>query len=192
MKFVDACILCFFKKLYEKKPPAPTEPKKEFVIILPFLGTTSLKIKDELQRTFKKILPKCSLKIVFKTSRRLSSCFVFKDKFPKSLLSGVIYKYSCGKCNLTYIGCTKRFWEERLQEHTHISALTGKPLTVVQIFTPMQHARSCETKICRDNFSLVGFEKDPYLVQVKESLLIKSCRPKLNANLTSVPLSLFA
>ena len=133
-------------------------------------------------------------KIVFKTSRRLSSCFVFKDKFPKSLLSGVIYKFSCTKCNLSYIGCTKRYWEERLSEHTHISALTGKPLTGRQVFTPMQHQINCckETKISRDNFSIVGFEKDPYLVQVKESLLIKSSRPQLNGNLTSVPLSLFA
>ena len=194
MKFVDRCIFRFFNKLYEKKPLTPSEPKKEFVIILPFLGTTSLRIKNELQRTFKKIIPTCSLKIVFKTSRRLSSCFVFKDKFPKSLLSGVIYKFSCTKCNLSYIGCTKRYWEERLSEHTHISALTGKPLTGRQVFTPMQHQINCckETKISRDNFSIVGFEKDPYLVQVKESLLIKSSRPQLNGNLTSVPLSLFA
>ena len=194
MKFVDRCISRFFNKLYEKKPLTPSEPKKEFVIILPFLGTTSLRIKNELQRTFKKVIPTCSLKIVFKTSRRLSSCFVFKDKFPKSLLSGVIYKFTCAKCNLSYIGCTKRYWEERLSEHTHISALTGKPLTGRQVFTPMQHQRNCckETKISRDNFSIVGFEKDPYLVQVKESLLIKSSRPQLNGNLTSVPLSLFA
>ena len=163
-------------------------------MILPYSGTGSMRVKEAISRTLRKNAPLFSLKIVFKTSRRLSSCFSFKDKFPKSLLSGVVYKYTCAECNLCYIGCTKRFWEERLQEHIHISALTGKPLRGQQIFTPMQHVRStscCATKISRDDFSIIGYEKDKYLVQLKESILIKTTRPALNGNETSVPLSMF-
>ena len=195
-KFVDRCILKFFNKLYEKKDTNPAEPEKkvELTMILPYLGTASMRVKEAISRTLRKNAPLFSLKIVFKTSRRLSSCFSFKDKFPKSLLSGVVYKYTCAECNLCYIGCTKRFWEERLQEHIHISALTGKPLRGQQIFTPMQHVRStscCATKISRDDFSIIGYEKDKYLVQLKESILIKTTRPALNGNETSVPLSMF-
>ena len=29
-------------------------------------------------------------------------------------------------------------WEKRLEEHLHISALTGNPLSGLQIFAPMQ------------------------------------------------------
>ena len=191
-RFIDKCVYEFLNKLYAKKESAPTVPKKEVTIILPYLGTTSWKIKNDLRRTFNKILPFCSLKVVYKTTRRLSSCFVFKDKFPNSLMSGVIYKFTCAQCNLGYIGQTKRYWETRLQEHTHVSALTGKPLSGCQIFTPMQHARSCCYRISRDNFSILGFEKDPYLLQLKESILIKTLRPALNGHLTSVPLTLLA
>ena len=162
------------------------------MIVLPFLRTTSWKVKNDLMRTFKKNVPFSNLKVVFKTGKRLSSFFPFKDKFPKSLTSGVIYQYTCAKCNLSYVGCTKRFWETRLQEHTHVSGLTGIPLHGMQIFTPMQHVRSgCYVKVERDNFNIIGHEKDPYLVQLKESIIINTSRPKLNGNLTSVPLHLF-
>ena len=129
-KFVDKCILKFFNKLYEKKDPVATVPKKELVMFLPFLGTTSWKIKNDLIRTIRKNAPFCNIKIIFKTTKRLSSCFMFKDKFPKSLLAGVIYKYTCAKCKLCYIGCTKRYWEKRLEEHLHVSALQVSPFRV--------------------------------------------------------------
>ena len=77
----------------------------------------------------------------------------------------------------------------------HVSALTGKPLNGMQVFTPLQHVRSnscTETKISRENFQIIGHEKDKYLVQLKESILISTSRPQLNGNLYSVPLSLFA
>ena len=194
-KFVDKCIFKFFNKLYEKKELVHTVPKLELTMILPFLGNTSWKIKNELIRTFSKNIPFAKLKIVFKSGKRLSSCFLFKDKFPKSLMSGVIYKYTCATCNRCYIGCTKRFWEKHLEEHVHVSALTGKPLNGMQVFTPLQHVRSnscTETKISRENFQIIGHEKDKYLVQLKESILISTSRPQLNGNLYSVPLSLFA
>ena len=162
-------------------------------MVLPFLGTSSWKVKKELIRTFKKNVPFCKLKIVFKTGVRLSSCFPFKDKLPKSLLSGVIYQYTCPKCNLRYVGCTKRYWEKRLEEHAHLSALTGKPLHGVKIYAPMQHVRNeCHVKVFRDNFKILGCEKDRYLLKVKESILISTTRPKLNGSITSVPLALFS
>ena len=163
-------------------------------MLLPFLGTTSWKIKNSLIQSIRKNAPVCDLKIIFKTNKRLSSCFLFKDKFPKSLLSGILYKYTCANCKLCYIGCTKRFWEKRLEEHTHISALTGKPLQGQQIFTPMSHARSCcpGTKISRQDFEVIGQEKDNYLLLLKEIILISTSKPSLNGKKTSVHLSSFA
>ena len=191
-KFIDRSIFNFFNKIYEKRTPVSTVPKKEFTMVLPFLGTTSWKVKNTLIRSFQEIAPFSKLKIVFKTSKRLSSCFAFKDKIPKSLMSGVIYKYTCAVCNHSYIGSTKRYWEKRLEEHLHISALTGKPLNGLQVFAPMLHTRSCQgARISRDNFSIIGREKDPYMLQVKESILICTSRPHLNNNQVSVPIKLF-
>ena len=164
-------------------------------MVLPFLGTTSLKVKNNLVRSFRQILPFSKLKIVFKTSKRLSACFTFKDKFPKSLMSGVIYKFSCAGCNSCYIGSTKRFWEKRLEEHLHVSALTGKPLTGMQVFTPMQHVKSGSCPVnsySRDNFTIIGREPNPYMLLVKESICISTSKPNLSNNKTSVPIYLFS
>ena len=162
-------------------------------MFLPFLGSLSWRTKNSLIRSFREHIPFAKLRIIFKSSRRLASCFVFKDKIPKSLVSGVIYKYTCPECNLSYIGSTKRYWEKRLEEHRHVSALTGKPLTGVQIFAPMQHLRSgsCMVKITRDDFTFIGREANPYVLQVKESIFISTLKPRLNNNQTSVPLHLF-
>ena len=86
------------------------------------------------------------------------------------------------------------FWEKRLEEHLHVSGLTGKPLTGMAVFAPLQHVKSgtCSVqKIFREDFSIIGHEKDPYLVQVKESIIIKTTGPKLNGNQTSVPIYMF-
>ena len=163
--------------------------------MLPFLGTSSFSAKNDLLRTFRKFLPSCTLKVIFKTTTRLSSCFVFKDKFPESLKSGVIYKYTCATCNRSYIGSTKRFWEKRLEEHIHISALTGKPVSGGQVYPPLQHVKysnDCpQHSISRDDFQLIGYEQNSYLLRVKESIYIAKEKPYLNNNQTSVPLYLF-
>ena len=163
-------------------------------MVLPFLGTTSWNVKNNILRSFRKIVPFANLKIVFKTQKRLSSCFTFKDKFPKALMSGVIYHYTCAACNRSYIGSTKRYWEKRLEEHSHISARTGQPLSGLIVYAPLQHVKSddCAARsVKREDFTIIGRENDPYLLQVKESIFISKMRPVLNNNITSVPLHLF-
>ena len=194
-KFVDKCIFNFFNKIYEKRSVVvdPT-PKKEFMLVLPFLGSISWKTKSALIRSFREFVPSSKLKVVFKSSKRLSSYFQFKDSFPKSLTSGVIYKYSCAVCNHWYIGSTRRFFEKRLEEHLHISALTGNRLQGLQVFAPMQHMRSdkCSSStMSRDEFTIIGRDENPYILTVKESIFISTSKPQLNNNQMSVPLSLF-
>ena len=48
-------------------------------------------------------------------------------------MSGVVYEYTCAESNLCYIGSTKSYWEKRLEEHVHRSALTGNELSGVQV-----------------------------------------------------------
>ena len=140
--FVDECISI------KKKEILHTVPKMDMNIVLSCLGTTLWKVKNDIIPTFQKNVRFCNLKIVFKTGKRLSAFFLFKDRFPKSLFSGVIYRFTCAKRNLSYVGCTKRYWKKRLYEHTRLPALTGKPLAGVQIYAPMEHARaSCHVKV---------------------------------------------
>ena len=44
------------------------------------------------------------------------------------LLSGLVYKYKCGACNVTYYGKTKRHFKVRIFEHFGISHLIWKKL----------------------------------------------------------------
>ena len=145
-------------------------------------------------RTFKKLAPSCSLKIVFKATNRLSTCFSFKDKFPKSLSFGVIYQYTCATCNRSYIGSSKRYWEKRLEEHIHVSSLTGKPLRGLQTYAPLNHVqKNCQHEnpvMGRNDFRIIGRESNPWLLQVKESILIYKLKPELNDNNACVPLNL--
>ena len=190
--FIDRCIYLFFNKIYEEKVVVHTVPKMEVSIILPFLGSTSVSVKNSLVRSFRNILPFCNIKVIFKTSNRLSFYFKYKDSFPKSLLSHVLYKYTCAKCNLSYVGYTARYWEKRLEEHTHLSARTGKPLKNVQVFAPMQHVRKAKCgKVCREDFEIIGGGGDRPILQIKESIMIKKLNPIINGNETSVPLYLF-
>jgi len=88
-------------------------------------------------------------------------------------MSGVIYKYTCPMYNHSYIGSTKRYWEKRLEEHSHVSALTGKPLNGMQMYAPLQHLRtgSCMVRISRDDFEIIGREKKPIRTQAKGEYL---------------------
>ena len=74
-----------------------------------------------------------------------------------------------------------------------MSGLTGKPLSGLTISAPMQHVRAgCHVPVKREDFEIIGLEKDSDLLQLKESLLITTLKPRLNNNTTSVPLHLFS
>ena len=111
--------------MFQKKGAITTVPKKTLRLVLPYLGTQSLRLKKKLNKLFKEQLSSGKLEVVFRTTQRMSSCFRFKDAIPRSLLSGVIYEYKCPICNSRYIGSIYRHWEKRLEEHLHMSALTS-------------------------------------------------------------------
>jgi hypothetical protein len=190
-KLLDKLISKFLNKVFEKRDPVLTVPRRVIRVILPFLGSVSLNVKEKLTRSFRSNFPTCNLQVVFKTGSRMSSWFKFKDVFPKSLISGVVYEYKCPRCNSRYIGSTYRYFEKRLEEHLHVSALTGKPLRGIQIWAPMDHSRKCEVMNTRDNFSIVCKEPNRYLLRIKENLIINQLKPSLNTMMDSYQLHLF-
>ena len=122
----------------------------------------------------------------------MSSCFRFKGAIPRSLLSGVIYEYKCPRCNSRYVGSPYRYWEERLEEHLHMSALTGKPLKGLQSFAPMLHGKvKCCINNSSDDFRIIGKEKDRSLIRLRESIFIKHFKPSLNTKEDNAELVLF-
>ena len=60
-------------------------------MVLPYLGSHSLRLKKRLNKLLKEQLPSGKLEIIFRTTQRMLSCFRFKDAIPRSLLSGAIH-----------------------------------------------------------------------------------------------------
>lgn len=189
---VNFCIKRFLDKIYRPIPlPSYNVPKKQILFVLPFLGNSSLQTRSRLVKMFKKYLPCVELKIAFKSSMTIGSLFKFKDVFPKFLLSGVVYKYTCSGCNATYIGKTKRHLKVRACEHLGISPLTGKrkklsaPSTIIDHILLAGHAGSI------DDFQVIGRDSFNFRLEIKESLFISRDSPSLNKTITSAPLYLF-
>ena len=112
--FIDSCIKSFLNKLYTPKVTVENIPKRNVFVKLPFLGSTSFQIRKKLQKLFNDKLMFCNLKIVFTSTVRDKSFFIFKDNLPKMLHSGLLYKYKCGGCNTTFYGKTKRHVKVRI------------------------------------------------------------------------------
>ena len=115
-------------KSYIKKPAILTVPKKQLYLVLPFMRKMSALVKSGLVRSLHKRLPFCKVKIVFRTSNRLTNYFSFKDVVPEPLRSCQIYNFRCGSCNASYIGKTFRHMKVRVSEHQGVSPRTGKHL----------------------------------------------------------------
>ena len=91
----------FQKKVYL------TALKKKLLIVLPFLGTMSLNLKQKLQTSIQNSLSQCNIKTILKSANHLSSLFHFKDVIPKELRFHLVYKFSYMSCNATYYGKTE-------------------------------------------------------------------------------------
>ena len=124
--FIDNCFKTFLDKLFIKSSERSTVEKKTLILSLPYLGNISLQTRTKLMKSFKGILNCCKIQIVFKSQRKLASVFRFKDHLPYDLVSGVVYKYTCGSCKSSYYGETDRHLKVRCGEHNGISTLTSK------------------------------------------------------------------
>ena len=177
---MDKIISKFLDKSFKKPVTITTVPCKTLRLVLPYLGTHSLRLKKRLNKLLKEESPSGKLKMVFRTTQRMSSCFRFKDAISRSLLLRVIYEYKCPRCNSSYIGSSCRYWEKRLEKHLHMSALMGKPVKGLQPFASMLHAKD---KWCvnntRNNLCVIGKEKDWHLIRLKGSIFIYHLKPLL-------------
>ena len=79
--------------MFVKKVIKDTVPKKEYEITLPYLGPLSNKIHRRIKNVFQKVLSAGKIRIVYKTTHRLSHLFRFKDLVHCDLRSHVIYRF---------------------------------------------------------------------------------------------------
>ena len=193
--FPESLLNDMVKSFLNKVLGGPITPeistKEKFDIILPFLGNISGRTKKRITRLFQNYLPQCKINFVFRSKTRLSSLLSFKDKLPFLLNAGIIYKYTCSRCNSTYVGKTKRHIKKRYCEHQGRSPLTGKLVKGQLSTTVRDHTLDCDTVVEFSDFSILGRDSRNDFLKIKESLFIRKEKPNLNIQGQSIPLTLF-
>ena len=150
--------------------------KKKLFLSLPYLGEMSLLTRTKLIKSLKGLLNSCKLQIVFKSQRKLSNVFRFKDRLPSDLVSGVIYKYTCCRCNSTYYGETDRHFKVKSGEHIGISPLTFKETKRSKESAIRDHLLSFNNIPSFEEFTILTNGNNKFDVKIKESLRIKRDR----------------
>ena len=151
----------------------------------------SSNLKRKLQTCFRNSLPQCNIKIILKSTNRLSSLFHFKDVIPKAMKSHLIYKFSCNSCNAIYYGKTERHINVRAGEHIGLSPLTGNRIKCKPsaISDHLLLHDNCESNF--NDFNILCHESNAFKLAIRESILIKRDCPILNKNIASIPLLLY-
>ena len=161
-------------ELVIKRPQVTPVEKTTLILSLPYLGDISF-----------------NLQIVFRSQRKPANVFRFKDRLLFDLVSGVVYKYTCGKCNSSHYGETDRHMKIRSGEHIAILPLTFRKVKPSKDSAIRDRLLNCNNIHSFDKFTILAYGHHKYILEIKESLLIKRDRPVLNKNISSAKLFLF-
>ena len=104
---------------------------------------------------------------------------------------GHILNFQCGRYNASYYGETDRHLKIRLEEHIGISPLTFKKVKLSAKSSIHDYLLFCNHDRSFDDFTILAQGTNKFLLEIKESLLIKHGKPMLNKNISSAPLFLF-
>ena len=140
-----------------------TVPKKTLVLVLPYFGPLSLQTRTKLRKSIKGTRNCCKLQIVFKSQNKLAKAFSFKNRIPKELTSGVVYKFQYGLCNESYYGECLRHLNVRIGEHIGISPLT-KTKVKPKGSAVSDHMLLCNHSPSFENFSVLTKESKKFLL----------------------------
>ena len=119
------------------------------------------------------------------------------------LNSHIIYKFTCGGCNASCIGETKRHFGVRASEHLCISARTGNRVALSTNATAVTyhlctnatavtyHLLECGYPAGYSDFEIISSSDIKFHREFKESLFIMRDQPENNKNTVAKPLYLY-
>ena len=161
-----------------KTPRVETDDTDRVILKLPYIGEASYecgkKLKSLIDNKFG-----VNVQVVF-TSCKVGQYFSLKCKTPLSLLSNVVYTFSCQRdAGLSYIGKTKRHLTTRVKEHLALADSSKS-----EIKSHILQCGPCRTgQLGMDSFNVVKRCQNSYDVLIHEALSIKKHNPKLNKQL---------
>ena len=175
-------------KLVAEEPPPSNESSSKFVVgTFHFYGKQSHTFSHKLQALVSQHFEDVKVRLVFKAARTLGSFFPFKDRAPLDIQSGIVYQYSCGECNSSYIGQTGRHFRTRIAEHRGLNFRTGTVSSAPLNSAIRDHSLEAGHPISVDGFKILhkGEKGDLTII---ESLYIYSLKPSLVSHSRSTEL----
>ena len=185
----DRYVSKFLNNVFNPQPKVLTVPRKNIFMKLPYFGIKSNELKKELCQLLSKFYPQIKLNLILYNNCTIQSFFPFKDKISPLIASNVIYKYSCGQCDSTYIGETKMQLKVRISQHKGISYRTDVPYSNPSFSSIRDHSLNSDHPILLQNFKIIDRCKK-FDIRILESVNIHKFRPNLNEQTSSFPLSI--
>ena len=125
---------------------------------------------------------------ILTSNSTIGAMFPVKERLPSSLCSNVIYKFTCGDCESSYVGSTIRCLRVRANEHLGKSFLTGFNLSSPKHSSIREHAHKKKHRMTMENFSIIGRAHAYDNIRLLESVYIKHLSPDLNDMDSAMPL----
>ena len=158
-------------------------------IKLPFYGLLSFIIRKKLHNLLKDFFPNVKFMFIFTNNFTIGSQFRHKERLPMSLISNIIYQFTCSNCKVRYIGETVRNLSLRFAEHRGVSARTNKPISSPSHSAIRSHALESDHNFSIDDFKILASVRSPLDTKLLETLFIKHLSPELNNQDTSFELN---
>ena len=137
--------------------------------MLPFFGMYSLCLRIRLQKSINSNISFSKIKIIFKSSTLLSNFYRFKGKIPLCLRSNIVYKFACGRCNVTSYGEISRHFKVRVGENSGISPLTNKRSKSKISTAVKEHMMICNQPVSFDDFKVLASSNSEFNLKIKVS-----------------------
>ena len=97
----------------------------------------------------------------------------------------------CSCCNKTYYGDLERHFFVRSYEHLGMTPFTGEQVNNTRASVIIDDVFLKDYDTSFEDLIILLKEREKFKLQLKESLLIRSDKLKLNGNIYSYPLELF-
>lgn len=160
-----------------------TVEKLTINIVLPFLGRFSIDLRRNLRKFLKNAYPHINFRFAFVTVEKIGSRFKIKQQLPIELLSNVVYKFKCHRCDAAYIGKSSRNFGIRRGEHLGLSIRTGKAIKPDPNSSIFLHHQAENHELSIENFKIIDRAKNNFQCTIKESFHIVNSKPSLNIQL---------
>ena len=146
------------------------EPTKPYLIFLQYRGKCSESYAKDLRRLCtESVVTSVPCKVIFTLKKLKTVLPSLKEPVEKPLRSKLVYKITCSRCNVCYVGKTRRHLQVRFKEHL---AKKG-PVKA--------HLQQCPGGITEESVDILGATSrgEMHLLTL-EALWIRELKPYLN------------